>query len=208
MRPFAVRTCATALAVCLFAGARARADFVDWSYNWTPSATDIFATKGDGKITFSNEPAGSANGYSYIVATNLKTASGAGASTPATFTNVPYSLTLSITDGPSGKSDSMTFSGMLNGTLSQKSAIILNSFTGDVIQSKTIGDHVYTVNIGSFASPGPPTSKNLGSISALVGVNPREVPEPSTLALSGLCLSLFGAGWWWRTQRRRLALGA
>src|SRR4051812_26220968 len=128
MRHPGVPLCA-ALALCLFAAAQVRADFVNWSYNWTPSATEIFAdTPSMGKITLSNEFAGTAEGDSYIVATNIKTASSALPTNPAKFTNAPYSLTLTITDGPSGQSKSMTFDGTFNGVLSQRSAIILNTF--------------------------------------------------------------------------------
>ncbi len=204
MKYSTTRLYAAALALCLFGGARARADFVDWSYNWTPSATEIFADKSSmGKITLSNESSGTATGDSYIVATNIQTVSSATSQNPAKFTDAPYSLTLIITDGPSGKSNSMVFSGKFNGTLAQKSAIILNTFTNDQIQSKVIGDHIYTVNIGPFSPPGPPTAKNSGSISALATVTVQAVPEPSTLVLSGLCLSVFGAGWWLRRSRRR-----
>ena len=94
-----------------------------------------------------------------------------------------------------------------NGTLSGKSAILMNTFTGPQTQSVTIGNHMYTVQIGPFAPPGPPTATISGSISALAKVTVSDVPEPSTLVLSGLCLGVFGAGWWWRRFRgRSLAL--
>ena len=53
-----------------------------------------------------------------------------------------------------------------------------------------------------FAPPGPPTATNSGSISALATVSVQEVPEPSTLALAGLC-ALLGAGWYYRRARGR-----
>jgi hypothetical protein len=194
----------TALVVCLLAGARARADFVAWNYNWTPSASEILADNpSTGKLTLTNEPGGSAVNDSYIVATNIKTASTADPSSPATFTDKAYSLTLAITDVGSGKTGSLTFGGVFSGTLSNKSAILLNNFTGPQTQSVTIGNHMYTVQIGPFAPPGPPTANISGSISALANVKVSDVPEPSTLVLSGLCLGVFGAGWWYRRFRAR-----
>jgi hypothetical protein len=204
MRYPAKRLYAAAIALCLLAGARARADFVSWEYNWTPSATEILADNpSTGKILLSNEPGGSAVGNSYVVATNIKTASTANPASPATFTNKSYSLALVILDDASKSTGTLTFSGVFNGTLSSKSAIIMNTFTGPQTQSIKLGSSLYTVQIGPFAPPGPPTANIAGSISALATVTVKDVPEPSTFVLSGLCLSLCGAGWWWKRARRR-----
>ncbi len=203
MRYPAPRLYALALAVCMLAGASARADFVSWEYNWTPSASEIFAdVPSKGSIQLSNESAGSAVGDSFIVATNIKTVSTADPAAPAVFTDAAYTLTLTITDpafnGPN--TGTLVFSGKFNGTLSAKSAIINNTFTGLETQSVQIGSHLYTVKIGPFAPPGPPTATNSGSISALATVTVQEVPEPTTLALAGICLSVSGAGWWLRRR--------
>ncbi|HYT87117.1 MAG TPA: PEP-CTERM sorting domain-containing protein [Gemmataceae bacterium] len=203
MKPRAARACLAVFALCLFDATQARADFVDWNYSWSPSAPVISADNPSmGQIKVLPETAGSANGYSSIVAANLQTISNADPKNPAVFTNTPYGLTLSIADGPSGKTGTLTFGGEMSGVLSSANALVSNKFTGAVLQSMQIGDNVYTVNLSAFAPPGPPTSNVLGSIGALVGVTPAEAPEPSTLALAGLGLSLLGMRWWRRKVTR------
>ncbi|HYT93308.1 MAG TPA: PEP-CTERM sorting domain-containing protein [Gemmataceae bacterium] len=211
MRHPAKRLFAAALALCLFAGGYARAEQIDWTYNWTPSATKITADAPNAAgsyLTLSNQASGSTTGDSFIVASNINTVSDAPPSNPATFSNAGYSLTLAITDakaqagGDPNPTGSLTFGGQFNGILSSKSAIIMNDFMGSTTQSVAIGDHLYTVKIGPFAPPGPPTAQNSGSISALASVTVTELPEPSTLMLSALCLGLFGAGWWWKRGRQ------
>ncbi len=207
MRLHSTRLYATALTLCLFVGARAGADQINWSYNWTPAATEVFADNpAGGKLVLTNEPGGSTTGDSYIVATNIKTVSTANPMSPATFTNTPYSLTLAIYDEVANASKSMKFSGAFSGVLSAKSAIIMNTFTGSDTQAVQIGSHLYTVKIGPFSPPGPPTATNSGSISALANVTVQEVPEPTTLALAGICLSVCGAGWWLRRRTLRVEL--
>src|SRR5262249_10852271 len=136
-------------------------------------------------------------------------------------------FTLVLTDTASKQAATMKFNGFFSGTVSATSANIGNTFTAPLSQTATLGGHVYTVNLGNYAPPGPPTASNAGSIRAHVGVaqfsppspppppppptgsggggtpSPN-APEPSTLLLS--CLGLAGlglAGW---RKRRNAAL--
>jgi hypothetical protein len=208
MRTRAQRLAALAVALCLVGAGQARADFTPWDYNWTPSASAVQSdTPGQASILFSNEPGGSGLGTTSIVAANLKTSSSADPSTPGTFTNAPYSLSLAILDKASGKAGNLTFSGTLNGTVSSGSALISNTYTSPETQSVQVGNHMYTVKIGPFAPPGPPSATISGSIGSLATVTVADAPEPSTLMLSGLGLGVLGAGWWYKRHRaRRLAL--
>jgi hypothetical protein len=206
------RLAAPVLALLLVSGSQARAGNVNWHYNWTPSTLALFADADAGAsggfVTFTNEPVNAAINSSDIVATNLRTVSNASPNKPDTFTTKgTYSLTLQITDDASGKTGSLTFDGKLGGSLSTGNANVSNKFTGLITQQLVLGDTTYTVTIGPYTPPGPPSAANAGSISAHVDVSGIHVtannPEPSTMVLSLFGLSAAGAGWW---RRRRLAV--
>jgi hypothetical protein len=227
-----------AAASLLFAGTTARADLIPWTYNWTPSVSAVFSdSPGTGKITLTNEPSGTATGTTDIVATNLKVFSTADPGTPDHFTNAKYALALTLTDSQSSKSGTLTFDGEFNGTISAKSSDITNAFTNTVVQSITLGQHLYRVSIGPFTPPAPPGATNSGTISGTAfvtvsngggggsggtggatgggtgggtggtggsGGNPS--PEPSTMVMAGLGLSILGLMSW--RKRRSLKGGA
>jgi hypothetical protein len=196
-----------AVAAALLGATSARADFTDWSYNWTPSNGKIFADKpGSSYIALTNEPVGSANGDSNVVATDLTSFSTANSKKPDTFTHAAYSLSITLVDGDSSKAGSLTFSGEFNGTVSAKSSKITNTFTGLTTQSIHLGAHTYTVTIGPFSPPGPPTASKSGAISAFaqVTVDGGQTPEPSTMVLASLGLAGFGAGWWRKHARKHV----
>jgi hypothetical protein len=210
---------ATALftALCVvsaFGVSQARADFVPWSYNWEPSALSIKAGgAGTGGLSFTDEPLKHADGTSDIVVTNLRAFSSALRNAPDTFTNAPISFTLTLKDEKSNLTGTFKFSGVFNGTISATSANVQFLPTAPLIETLKIGANTYTVNLGSYAPPGPPAASNAGSISAHVAVNEivtgggggtGQAPEPSTLLLS--CLGLSGMGLaGWRKWRQRLA---
>ena len=192
---------------------KVHADPIPWGYNWSRSPAEIHAdTPGTGKITLSDESQHTAFGDSDIVATNLKTFSTATVANPDIFTAKPYALTLTLTDLVSGTTGSLTFTGLLSGQLTSKSANIGNHYTGLTTQQLILGDTVFTVTIGAYTPPGPPDSSNSGSIGAHTIVKVSHIipvetlPEPGTLALSLIGLVAIGAGGRWLPGRRRRAI--
>jgi hypothetical protein len=212
-----------------FAGSTARADLITWSYNWGSNPLSISADGAStGGISLST-PTGSVTGSSDIVAANLSTFSSALPGTLDTFTNKGYTLNLTLTDGPSGASGTLSFNGAFNGTLSPTSAQITNTFSGSTTGSLHLGNDNYVVTIGPYSAPGIPGSANLGSIGAHVEVTPDvisqpppppppppptgnpppvidQAPEPATLVLAALSLPVLGAVRGWRRLKgKRLA---
>ena len=214
---------AAALGLVMLSGTAVRADFIPWTYNWTRNPIAVGADAGGtGGIALTNEPVNHAVGASDIVATELRTFSSASASTPDTFTNAPFSLTLALTDDGSHQTTSLTFNGVFNGSFSSGSANITASWTGSTTQTVTLGSDSYTVSMTGYSPPGPPGSANAGGIGAHVDVSastggggggggggdpgpPATAPEPSTLALSGLGLSFLGLASWRKRRQNRAA---
>src|SRR5262249_61631571 len=116
--------------------------------------------------------------------------------------------------------DTLNFSGTISGSLSASHSNITNTFTGPTSQTTVLGGNTYAVTIGPFSPPGPPSSTNVGSISAFVAVtapsggnpggNPpppdSEHPDPPTALLARLGVSFRGlASWRHRTNGHPIA---
>jgi hypothetical protein len=176
--------------LCFAAGARA--ELIQWSYNWSRSPAQVYAdSPGTGYISLTEEGLKSAAGNSYLVATNLQAHSTATVDNPDVFTNKTYTLSLYLQDAASGKSATVSFTGEFNGTLTAESTNITNTFVGATTQSLVLGTNQYTVTIGPFSAPGPPGAVNSGSIAARAEVKVSPLissPEPSSclLALLGV----------------------
>ena len=190
--------------VLLIGAADARAELIQWTYNWSRSPIQVHAdSPGTGYISLTDEPTKSAAGTSNLVATNLQAHSTATTSHPDVFTNKTYTLSLSLQDKASGKSGTLAFTGEFNGTLTPNSSNIKNTFTGATTQTLTLGNHLYTVTIGPYAAPGPTGAVNSGSIAARAEVTVSTIfhtPEPNSCVLAllgGVCAALV------RPRRRR-----
>jgi hypothetical protein len=198
----------TAFVLLLGHATAVHADPIQWTYTWSRSPADVMAdSPGTGYISLTDEPTVQAAGNTDIVATNLKTHSTASSSNPDVYTNKDYTVTLTITDQASGKSGTMVFHGLLNGTVTANSSNIKNQFIGDTEQKLVLGSTVYKVTIGPYVPPGPPNSGNSGSVGAHADalVTVQSLPEPGTLvlSLSGVLVLVLGRGARRRRRRRR-----
>lgn len=212
-----VRTLGVALALLLAAAAHTQAAPVNWQYNASPGATDVFSDNpGDlvSRVNFSNEGEVKRIGNSFITASNLSTFSGQDVSSPAMFTNRAFTFTVALRDGhgttpeellalPTGV---LTFHGSLDGTLWNRGSQLTYTIL-DPMQSLVVGNHRYDVSFDDQARRinGPEASRQT-SIDGSITVHdlqdpppddppddPPDVPEPSTAILSVLGLAGLGA---------------
>jgi hypothetical protein len=68
---------------------------------------------------------------------------------PDHYVNVPVSITLTLRDAASGRTASITFKGVINGTASWMSSTLKLTFQTPISKSVTLGHHVYTVTMPS-----------------------------------------------------------
>jgi hypothetical protein len=198
-----------------------------WSYNFTPQMTNNQALASDGLsgVNFTNEPTKTAQGSSDVVVSNLKAFSNS-TSQVGFGSGGNYTIGLVLTDAASGATANFSFHGKLGGNLSGTNANVTNpiagitgsvtingstvNFTGPMAPTIALGNFNYAVALTGYTPPGPPNASNAGSISAHVNVTNGSVttatvsPEPSTLVLAGLGLSVAGLVAC-RQRRRNLA---
>jgi hypothetical protein len=141
-----------------------------------------------------------------ISAAGLAAFSNATPTKPDHFTAKPFSLLFTVTDDQSHTSGTMTYAGLLSGTLTKNLATLSATFIGPTTQRLHLGHHWYSVTVGPFQDPvlgKNPAQGLLGGISARVSV--QNNPEPSSAVLAVLGLAGLGISRWRRGLTRKAA---
>lgn len=205
----------------LLAGDAARADYMDWSYRWSISPSPVM-TSGTGTVSQALGQPGM--GATRILAAAVTTSSDASSLNPDRYSKF-FNLTLHLTDRATHQAGSLTFTGLIRGTLTATSAHLTETFLAPN-EYLRLGRHVYWVELPKYLTlkaPGalvvpayyaevrvwniapPPrltprpmaASLMMASIAA-DPAPPASTPEPSSLALGGLGVVLLSCFALWR----------
>jgi hypothetical protein len=208
-------------ALLVLAASQARADLT-WTEDW--SGSNQFLTTGSSTITITGQPLTTVSSTSAIPSPSGNVASitftsTADGHTPDVFNSSTgaYTLSMTVTDGPSSLSHTFTFTGYLSGPVSggQSGANLMNNFTSPTTETFTFADgDKYTVTINSIIPPRFNFNNSKGFTGAVYASvtglsnggsgSPNNTPEPCTLALAGLG-SVFAGLAAWRKRRLQVA---
>jgi hypothetical protein len=191
-----------------------------WTYNFTPSTNQVLATDKKSGVSLTNQVTQPGQGTSDVVATSVGAFSASTAQV-GFGSGGAYSVSLLLTDTASGTHATFTFNGQFGGSLSGSNSKVTNTilggtvsspfgtvaFTGPQAPTVSLGNFNYSVDLNHYTPPGPPSENLTGSIGGTVTVTTlgvAQVPEPSTIVLSVVGLTLLG-GTTWRKRRRLVA---
>ncbi len=201
------------LVLMVVATCQIRADYLNWTYTATfqvPGITVNTPSNGGGTVTLTDYASPQPGGTSIAVQA-YETASSA--TTPISFNNLKYDLALQITDSATHDSGTLHFTGSLTGTLTATTSTIVDSFTPVTSNSLTLDGHTFTVKMPTvtLAPPTSPQANIMASVSVTspgggTGGTPppppsNGTPEPTSLLLGSLGISILGIGRWWKCRR-------
>jgi hypothetical protein len=179
MNPRAIRLPLLAAVLLLGAG-QARAELIDFSYQWTVMPSAVIPG-GTGTVTLSTAPDGAGQAElgsstpTFIPGATVTTTSSA--TEPPDSFNTPLSMKLHLTDEKTGLSGDLSFSGTIAGQLTATSSTLTSTFDGPVTQELKLANRVYSVSIDpALVSLPAPGATSPGSIDARVSVASRGGP--------------------------------
>jgi hypothetical protein len=224
MKLLATRIVIAVLVAAATTSSQVHADYLNWTYTSVPNipgiAVNAKSPTGGATVTltdFNNPQAGATKipVIAYVTST--------AATTPVTFgpsSDVPptYNLAVHITDSTTHDSGTLNFTGSVAGSLTATTSSLVNTLTPVTSKSLTLDGHTYTVTIpaATMAAPTSPQQDIFATVSVSNASNGgggqtggggqpgvQGVPEPTSLLLAGLGLSLLGLGDRWRGFRIR-----
>jgi hypothetical protein len=207
MRSLFVRLLLMLTALVLLGQSPARADQINFSYQWSvlPSPIVPGLPGSTGSVALTPALSGSSS-YTTGAATpsvipGATVTTTSSATSPADSFAATFKMDLHLTDTDSGKSGDLLFSGSINGTLTSTTSTLTSQFSNPLTQPLTLGGHVYSVTIDPalIAQLPAPNSSAPALIDAFVtaadtsstkggGGGVPGTPEPSSLVLGATAM--------------------
>ncbi|HVS36033.1 MAG TPA: hypothetical protein VMS17_10675 [Gemmataceae bacterium] len=193
-------------AFLLFCAAPARAEPIPWFYSWSRTPTVICADNSSSSYVALG-PASQAEQIgtsAAIEATNIFHYGGKSNGPPAEFSGGAadqFTLTLHIYDPSVAAPGTVTFNGDLYGYLTSTTSHIQSYYSGVTTKSLTLGKHLYTIQLSTYAPSG--SDCTTASVTAIATVTVQNLPEPASAVLALLALP---AAFLWKRRRRAVSL--
>jgi hypothetical protein len=192
---------AVVLCGLLVSGSRAQADLIVWTERSFAKPVVLPATgPGKGAVVVVSDPFPSAHlhGTSTIPVARLFAFSNDTTKTPQILKDVPITLTLKIHDLTQKLNGSVTFTGEVSGTLTDKKTNVTLTWNSPT-ERLHLGKYWYDVTLHPLDPGGPRKTGYVGTVFATVKVHHN--PEPSSLVLAALGVPVFMFFGWrrWRS---------
>lgn len=179
----------------------ARADPIPWYYSWSRTPDVIHADNSTASYV-ALSPGSQAEQTptsSTIQAANVFHYGDGPNGPPAGFSGGPsdqFTLTLKIYDPSVPNPGSVTFTGEILGYLTPTNSHIQTFYTGVTTKSLTLGKHLYTISLSTYAPSGEDCAT--GQVTAIATVTVQTLPEPASVVLAGMALP---AAFYWLRRR-------